>query len=367
MSIYQKGKNWYIDYYFKGRRKRKKIGPSKKLAEQVLKDVHVKLAKSEFLGIHEEKKLLFKDYAEQYKEYSKTVKAPSSVTRDKEIITKHLAPALEDQYLFQIALDDVEHYRAKRLKDDASPSTINKEVNLLKAMLNRAVEWKYLKANPLQGFRQLKEPPGRLRYLNPEEFQNLITACSSDAGLLAVVQLALYTGMRRGEILNLKWENIDLQKRLVLLEKTKTNERRIIPINDTLAEVLKNIPRSEESKDTDIVFPGLSGNMLSMAFRRACGKAKITNFRFHDLRHTFASHLTMAGYNQRTIQHLLGHKDPRMTVRYAHLSDDYLSQAVKALDQVFAPSKKVVPTETKKESDGHHMDTGTKKGLRKVP
>ena len=103
------------------------------------------------------------------------------------------------------------------------------------------------------------------------------------------------------------------------------------PINDTLLDVLKKLTHHE---DTDMLFPAISGDQISIAFRRACKRAGIAHFRFHDLRHTFASHLTMAGCNQRTVQHLLGHKDPRMTMRYAHLSDAHLNQAVKTLDTV---------------------------------
>lgn len=331
MGIYKKGENWYIDYYLHGRRKRKKIGHSKKLADQVLKDVQTKIVKKDFLGIYDDQKVTFQDFSHKYLAYAETIKTSTSVTRDKGIIQKHLLPRFGEKYLFEITLDEGERYRAERLCEDATPATINKETNLLKAMLNQAMRWNYLKTSPLSGMKQLKEPPGRVRYLHAQELSVLLTACSRDNWLLAITQLALHAGMRRGEILALKWRNIDFQNRIILLEKTKTNERRIIPINDTLAVVLHNLPRN----NTEALFPIISGNMLSMAFRRACKRANVTHFRFHDLRHTFASHLTMAGVNQRAVQHLLGHKDPRMTSRYAHLSDAHLNQAVKALDTVF--------------------------------
>lgn len=332
MSIYKKGDNWYIDYYLHGKRIRRKVGHSKKLAEQVLKDIQVKIVKKEFLGIAEDRKVKFQDFAKRYLDYAKTVKTNASVERDEGILQKHLLPEFGKKYLFEITRDDGEHYRAKRLTEGASPATINKETNLLKASLNQAVSWNYLKTNPLQGIKQLKEPPGRLRYLEVEELSALLIACNQNTMLMAIVQLALHTGMRRGEILALRWRNIYFPNRIIILEKTKTNEHRVIPVNDTLLAVLNKLTHFEA---TDMLFPDISGDQVTIAFRRACKRAKIAHFRFHDLRHTFASHLTMAGCNQRTVQHLLGHKDPRMTMRYSHLSDAHLNQAVKALDTVF--------------------------------
>jgi integrase len=210
-----------------------------------------------------------------------------------------------------------------------SPATVNKEINTLKAMLTKAVTWDYLRANPLTRMAGLKEPPGRLRYLAPEETARLLEACTTPVYLRPIVELAMHTGMRRSEILALRWGDVELRRRILTLTQTKNNERRVIPINDTVAAVLKAWPRVV---GTDALFPGLNGPMVTRAFLRACRKAGVSNLRLHDLRHTFASYLAMGGYNLRTIQQLLGHKDLRMTSRYAHLSDDHLQQAVKSLD-----------------------------------
>ena len=101
-----------------------------------------------------------------------------------------------------------------------------------------------------------------------------------------------------------------------------------------MATILKALPRH---LDTDALFPGINGNMVTMAFRRACQRAGILDCRFHDLRHTFGSHLAMEGFNLRTIQQLLGHRDLRMTMRYAHLSARHLQQAVNRLDALWTP------------------------------
>ena len=126
MGIYRKGKNWYIDYYIKGQRKRKKVGPSKKIAEQVLKDIHVKVAKGEFLGVCEEKKIFFKEYAKQYLDYSKANKAPSTYERRDQVTMRQLGKAFDERYLFDITPQLIEKYKAKRLQT-VTPATVNRE------------------------------------------------------------------------------------------------------------------------------------------------------------------------------------------------------------------------------------------------
>ncbi|HSF30430.1 MAG TPA: tyrosine-type recombinase/integrase [Candidatus Tectomicrobia bacterium] len=118
-------------------------------------------------------------------------------------------------------------------------------------------------------------------------------------------------------------------------EPHQKNERRVISTNDTVAAALKAWPRAV---GTVALFPGLNGPMVTRAFWRACRRAGVANVRLHDLRHTFASYLAMAAFNLRTIQQHLGHKDLRMTSRYAHLSLDHLQQAVKSLDAALSPN-----------------------------
>jgi integrase len=336
MAVFKKGRYWYIDYYVKGVRKRKKIGPSKQVAELALKDVEVKLARGEYLGIYEEKKRTFRQFAPDYLAYSQANKAPDSYTRDRGIIEARLMPFFGDQYLAEITLAMAEQYKAQRLAV-VDPATVNKELSCLKAMLNKAVAWKHLKTHPLVGMTLLKEPPGRLRYLTLEEKDRLLEACADPLYLRPIVELAMHTGMRRGNLVQLRRADIDLKRRMILLPRTKNNERNVIPMNDTVAAALQALPRQLGS---DLLFPGVNGNMVTMAFTRACRRAGITDFRFHDLRHTFGSYLAMEGFNLRTIQQLLGHKDLRMTMRYAHLSAEHLQQAVNRLDAVMGEPRK---------------------------
>lgn len=203
----------------------------------------------------------------------------------------------------------------------------------LRAMLNKAVQWGYLTDSPMKGIRLLKEPPERVRYLTTEEIARLLARCSEH--LRPIVICALHTGMRKGEILNLKWSDVDLHNRMILLERTKNNRRRMIPLSGVLCSVLKALSRRSE-----YVFCSEKGERFGnvrKGFKAALKRASIEDFRFHDLRHTFASHLTMSNCNIRTVQQLLGHTTIRTTMKYAHLSKEYLEEAVNLVGAKLSP------------------------------
>jgi integrase len=211
------------------------------------------------------------------------------------------------------------------------PATINRHIATIKHMFTKAVEWEMVEEDVLKRVRKVKMLPEnnkRLRYLSKEECQQLIETCSGN--LKAIVTTALNTGMRRGEIFSLTWDQVDLRHGFILLEETKNGERREIPINETLRHVLEELPRRIDGGK--VFFNAATGNgyeTISKPFARACRLAQIVGFRFHDLRHTFASQLVMAGIDLTTVKELLGHKTLAMTLRYAHLAP---SHKVKALD-----------------------------------
>jgi len=332
MGVYKKGKNWYIDYYLKGRRKRRKIGPSKKLAEQVLKDVHVKIAKGEYPGVYDNRKVPFEDYAEQYLAYSKDNKAKSTYTRRDKVSVAHLTAAFKGRYLFDITPRLIENYKAKRL-EKVAPATVNRELACLKHMYTKAIEWGYLKINPAKTVKLLKEPPGRLRYLRPDEAKKLVEACRSY--LRSIVITALNTGMRKGEILALCWKDVDLENRTVTVRKPKNNEISVIPINQTLYQELSNL---SEGSDGEYIFSNGNGHSfgdIKKGFSLALRRAGIEDFHFHDLRHTFGSHLVMQGIDLKTVQQVMGHKEIKTTMRYSHLSPEYVQEAIGRLDNVW--------------------------------
>ncbi len=178
----------------------------------------------------------------------------------------------------------------------------------------------------------LEEQNARLRYLAKDECDRLIEVC--DKHLKPIVIAALHTGMRKGEILGLKWDNVDLKHGFILLDRTKNGERREIPISQTLKSVLQGIIRR---LDVPFVFydteTGKPFRNVQRSFNSALKRAKISDFRFHDLRHTFASQLVMAGIDLTTVRELLGHKTLTMTLRYAHLAPSHKVKALEILNE----------------------------------
>ncbi len=228
----------------------------------------------------------------------------------------------------------IEQYQTERLQKGNKPATVNRILATLKHAFSKAVEWNMVEEEVLKRIRRaklLEENNRRLRYLSKEECQELINNC--DQHLKPIVITALNTGMRKGEILSLRWDNVDLKHGFILLDKTKNGERREIPINNTLRRTLLSITRR---LDVPYVFyDTVTGNPyqdVKRSFNSACRKAKIKDFRFHDLRHCFASHLVMSGIDLTTVKELLGHKTLTMTLRYSHLAPSHKVNAVKVLD-----------------------------------
>ncbi len=231
--------------------------------------------------------------------------------------------------------------RAKKaIPGGNKPATINRHVATIKAMFTKAVEWEFVEEEVLKKVRKVKlleENNRRLRYLSKEECRALLNECADH--LKPIVTMALNTGMRRHEILSLKWDNVDMRHGFILLDKTKNGERREIPINETLRATIARLPRRLDlphvfiNRATDLPYGDIKN-----AFNRACKRAGIRDFHFHDLRHTFASHLVMAGVDITTVKELLGHKTLTMTLRYAHLAPSHKVKAVDLLDNAINES-----------------------------
>jgi integrase len=228
----------------------------------------------------------------------------------------------------------VEQLQTDIISKGLKPASNNKTLNILKHAFRKAVEWDMVEEDVLKRIHKvkpLKDVGKRLRYLSKEECQNLINAC--DPHLKPIVITALNTGMRRGEILGLKWDNVDLKHGFILLDKTKNGDRREIPINETLRMTFQSVMRR---LDIPYIFydprTGDPYKEVKHSFSSACKRAGITDFRFHDLRHTFASQLIMSGIDLTTVKELMGHRDVKMTLRYAHLAPAHKIKAVTILD-----------------------------------
>jgi len=333
MGVYRKGKNWYIDYRVLGRRRREMIGPNRKLAEKVYAKRKLQIAEGKFFDQEKVKKFSFEELCVNYVEYAKVNKL--SWKRD-QISVNHLRQYFSQNSLSEIKPDLIEAYKKERLKL-VSQATVNRELACLRFMFSKAVEWEKADVNPVKRVKLFRENNQRIRYLSMDEIGRLV-ACSSE-DLKPIILTALYTGMRSGEILKLKWEDVDLTQRIIYVANSKNGEMREIPIKDSLYDVLKRMDRKSQ-----YIFVKGDGNpyaSIHRQFTAVLKRAGIENFRFHDLRHTFASHLVMSGAELMTVKELLGHKTLRMTLRYSHLSASHKRKAIDML----------------KFSDGHYLDT----------
>lgn len=207
-----------------------------------------------------------------------------------------------------------------------SPSTVVRYLAVLSHALSIAVkEWEWLDDTPMRKVSKPREPRGRVRYLSDDERMRLLEACKGGANeqIYVVVVLALSTGMRQGEILNLTWKDVDLEKQRIILQETKNGECRAVPLSGHILELLSNLSRRKASENS-LVFPGQDPRKpldIRFSWEKALKDAMITDFRFHDLRHTFASYLAMRKATLTELRNLLGHKSASMTARYSHLSE----------------------------------------------
>lgn len=208
-----------------------------------------------------------------------------------------------------------------------SPATVVRYLAALSPVLRTAKkEWGWLSSSPMDDVKKPSEPRGRVRWLSAEERERLLQACaeSESHALEDVVVLALATGMRRGEILSLGWSTVDLDRAQITLTQTKNDERRTIPlVGPALALMRRRL--AHRTANAKLVFSGLDQDTpvdIKKAWYNAVRRARLDDFRFHDLRHTAASYLAMAGCTHLEIAEVLGHKTLQMVKRYSHLSTD---------------------------------------------
>jgi len=322
--VYKRGTYW-IDYRFQGRRKRKKIGSSKALAEHALNKIMLEIAENRYLDIRRDHYIKFEVFVDEYLETHS--KAKKSYKTDVKIL-RMFKRLFEGKYLHEIKAIDIERYKSRRTQE-VSKSTVNRSLNTLKSLFNKAVQWGKLSDNPAKTIKKFKENSQRLRFLEKEEISRLMQHCTGH--IRPIVIIALNTGMRKGEILSLKWEQVDIQHKVIHLFDTKNSERRDIPLNPNVLSALVALTRHQTSQYVFCDKTGKPFRNVRKSFFTAVKKADIINLHFHDLRHTFASQLVMAGVDLNTVRELLGHKSLEMTLRYSHLSPNHKMQAVETL------------------------------------
>ena len=230
------------------------------------------------------------------------------------------------------------------------PGTVNRYLAVLSHVFTVAAkEWYWLDLNehPARSVSRLREPEGRIRFLSDDERGRLLAATkeSKNPYLHTITVLALSTGMRRGEIMGLTWDKVDLDRGMATLEETKNQRRRHVPLTGHALDLVRDLKAKRNRVDTRLLFPsplkaGVKAKPTNIenAWRAALKRAEIEDFRFHDLRHSAASYLAMSGATPPEIAAVLGHRTLQMVARYAHLSQDHTSGVVAKMNaRIFGP------------------------------
>ena len=337
-GIYKRGKIWWI-YYSIGERLPGKASKSgkprykqireaigeRKLAIITLQKRNVQIAE----GKHLDKKppVLFSDYADRYlKEHSITLRSYYNDKKNMPYLNKFFG----EKYLHKTTRQDVEQFK---IENSDTPVATNRRLSLLHGIFNRAITYdKYIRDNPCTGVKHYPETP-RDRVLTEDEIDRLFSNCTDKRLELALI-IALNTALRSSNIFGLKWSDIDFDGGWVNVARTKNGKPLSIPMTQELKDALINYPRYKTCEYVFCTPDGIQLKSLRKPFTELVKKCKIINFTFHDLRHTCGTFWKTKGMDNYFIQQLLGHKDPKMTLRYLNLSHSYLKEAIEKTEKV---------------------------------
>jgi integrase len=246
-----------------------------------------------------------------------------------------------DHLLADVTPSLLAEYRDKLAKGERrprSPATVVRYMAALSHAFSIAMkEWEWVDDNPFRKVTKPKEPRGRVRFLSDDERERLLVACKQSKApyLYPLVILAISTGARRGELLGLKWGDINFQRETAILHETKNDERRSLPLTGSALEQVKKLA-SVRRIDSDLVFPDVTGRKpieIRPDWERVLKEAGIEDFKFHDLRHSAASYLAMNGASLAEIAAVLGHKTLQMVKRYVHISNPHTASVVAKMNK----------------------------------
>lgn len=346
MGLIRRGKHWYIRFTHGGKRIWRSVGPSKREAELALGKIRAEIVEGKFLDPLKGNKTTYGDLLDRYlKEHCSVYMTPRAY-REAGYLVNELKARFGALLLKDLTLERVSPYIEELKRKGKAASTLNHRVQLLKHSLTLARRWGLIRHNPLAELMRHREFPGRLRYLEATELRGLLQELPEY--LRPIVMLAAHTGMRLGEILSLRWTQVNFAQRVITLTRTKNGEMRGVPLNSMVLGLLRDFSHErmrEPTRSPYVFLNPLTGDRwvyIGRAFTTAVKRAGLQDFRFHDLRHTAASWMVMSGVDLLTVSEILGHKDTRMTRRYSHLSPRHKLAAVdvlvKALDSTGSSS-----------------------------
>ncbi len=313
-----------ISYKYKGTLFREMIGPTKTLAKEVLRIRKTEIAQDRFKIPVKRKAPKFVVVCERYIEHAKKNKRSWKCDDGTLKAAKGL---FKNRRIDEITPWDIERFKASRV-ERVTKSTVNRDIAVLKHMFNLAVDWNLLGSNPAKKVPLYRIEEKVMRVLTHDEEHRLVTAAAPHFRPLIIV--AINTGMRRGELLDLQWEQVNFPNRTITIKHSKSGRVRHIPINNTAQQALIGLP--EPHAGHVFRFGGLPIKDTKTAFAGALRRAGIPRCRFHDLRHTFATRLVCLGVDLVTVKQLMGHADISTTMKYTHPSPPHKRDAVARLD-----------------------------------
>ncbi|MHB1680842.1 MAG: tyrosine-type recombinase/integrase [bacterium] len=333
--IYQRGNVYWYRVRLEGKEFRGSTKTQdKKLAQHIANTVEADLVRNKFsLPVKNNYTFLT-----AWGQYIKSLTNGKETIKNKQFAANHFLPVFKDKNIAAITQSEIKEYQLKRRlevlslpknqsKKDSEINFrwINLEITTLHHFFNFCIEKGLIEKNPASGVKKLNEL-SRLKTLSGEDIQKLIAGATNKL-TRDLITFLIYTGCRKGEALNLKWENVDLKNGVIAIKGTKTKKDRYFPISDALKPILMGIPKNPDSL---YVFNrnGAKLTDFKRSFHTACRNAGFKDMHIHDLRHVFGSKMAKAGMPLYTIGTLLGHTSPNMTMKYAHLMPDGLKAAL---------------------------------------
>ncbi len=319
MGIYKRGSVFQAVVRVKGHETVCHTFDTKALAEEWFNETRLSIRKGRYVSSREAEKTTLAEALDRYEREVSSQKKGHS--REKTRIKHWKNHSFGKRFLDIIRGSDIASYRDERLKGGFAPNTVRLELAVLSHLFEIArKEWGMESLrNPVKAVRLPSLPEGRDRRLKPGELEKLLEATSEEMG--QVIRFALESGMRRSEITGMKWEHVELQKKIVTLPETKNGQKRIVPLSPEAVRILSSLPRKIDGNVWN-----LGADKVSQAFAQACQKADISELRFHDLRHEATSRFFENGFNVMEVAAITGHKTLQMLKRYTHLKAEDLAK-----------------------------------------
>ena len=328
-GVYKRGDTWCIRFRHNGRDVREAVGPSRKLALEVRAKRLLEVAEGRYFPERTARRRM--TVAEAIDEHLERIEHTHKDLVSKRTHAAFWKKALGHRAIADVQASDIERALTKLRKSGRGAGTSNRYRTFAQRIFSIAVEECQVDVNPVVRVKRTKEPPGRTRILAPDEERRLMAALDRDPVAKARVTLALHTGMRQGEQWAARWEDIALDGGQLYIPRTKSGVPRWVPLN-AVARAALGFLRSARGL-SELICPGDAAHFQRRVFVPTCARAGLANLHWHDLRHTFASRLVMAGVDLHSVQKLMGHSTITMTMRYSHLTPGHLRDAVAALEQ----------------------------------